>query len=376
MPTALVAGPFSSPDPASQATLDSLSRALPGWETVAVASRTGIARALRGADAAILTGQVLGETGADADGPDAATALTLLAASRALGRPTALLGIGAGPLRNRRQRALARRLVQAADLLILRDDVSARHLELAGAQAPFRVGADPAWLALGGGAEATPSADGAAANGGAPAAAANSTAPGAGRERSVLVALDRRACGAAQVPRLASALAGLAQAGVEVRLQPWHRRDAEGRGDRDHAVAAELASRLQTPVRMLEPLADLRSSAAALAGCGVALCVAPHALISAAAAAIPAVALDGCPGVASLARRLEQPLLGPDATAAEIAAAVLGSLERDPAPEAAKRREIAAAEEGLRLLRLLLSEGESEDSGEISGLSLKPGAQA
>ena len=43
---------------------------------------------------------------------------------------------------------LARSIVRAADLLILRDEESAVHLAEFGAPTPVRVGADPAWTLL------------------------------------------------------------------------------------------------------------------------------------------------------------------------------------------------------------------------------------
>jgi polysaccharide pyruvyl transferase WcaK-like protein len=371
MPTALLVGPFGAPEPGADAALGAFRQALPGWRTIVACgdpaaleaeqgrvavdlnSRRALLRALLRADATILAGYPLDAVPDSSLQPGLGDSVALLAASKALGRPTALVGVGAGPLTQRRARTLSRWLVRVADLLVLRDDASARQLERTGAAAPFRVGADPAWLAL----------DGVSAD--APRRPAGPS--------SVVVALDRRAGGGGLVRRLAAALKIVAAAGVEVKLQPWTRYPDDGG---DHGLAAELGSLLDSPVQLIAPLDDLRQAPRALAGSDVVLALAPHALIAGAAAAIPSVAIAGQPGTESLARRLEQPVLAASSEPATIAETILASLDRQPPPEGAKRREIATAKETFRLLRLLLSEGESDGAGEISGLSLRPRGRA
>ena len=72
-------------------------------------------------------------------------ACLLAAAAKASGKQVALVGVGAGDLRGRQARALARWLVRRVDLLVLRDEESASALAGVGAPAPFWIGADPAW---------------------------------------------------------------------------------------------------------------------------------------------------------------------------------------------------------------------------------------
>ena len=72
----------------------------------------------------------------------------LAAVTRALRKPFALVGVGAAPLHGASARGLARAIVRAADLLILRDEESAAHLAAIGAPTPIRVGADAAWTLL------------------------------------------------------------------------------------------------------------------------------------------------------------------------------------------------------------------------------------
>jgi polysaccharide pyruvyl transferase WcaK-like protein len=99
-----------------------------------------------------------------------------------------------------------------------------------------------------------------------------------------------------------------------------------------------------------------------------------HALIAAAAAGVPAVAVACQPAIAGLARRLDQPLIDDDAPAAAIAAVIASALEREPPRPNAVEGQIATAAEGFRLLRVLLSEGRSEEVVELSGLPLRRGS--
>ncbi|MBS1883185.1 MAG: hypothetical protein JSS97_09535, partial [Actinobacteria bacterium] len=67
-------------------------------------------------------------------------------------------------------------------------------------------------------------------------------------------------------------------------------------------------------------------------------------------------------------------LVDADADATAIAAAIAATLVREPPRPNAVAGQIATAEESFRLLRLLLSEGRSEDeTGELSGLPLRRG---
>ncbi|HEY2054071.1 MAG TPA: polysaccharide pyruvyl transferase family protein [Solirubrobacterales bacterium] len=377
MPSALLAGHFGPTDAGETATLGAFERALPDWTPVLASSdpaasgaahgcRTvdarrplALVRAAARADASVLAGWSIGEDGGARPGLRAAVAL--VAAAKLRGRPTALLGISARGGRSAWEGRLSRRLLGGADLVVLRDEVSARHLEAAGVPGPFRIGTDPAWLDV-----QDRRADGGVCNHPPPAGVNADAGP---RPRRVVVAIEARGCPAGLIARLGEALAALAAAGVEIALQPWGTTAGDGR---DHGVVAELAGRIGRPVQVLEPLPDLGAGSAAT---GAVVALGSHALIAAAAAGVPAVAVACEPAIADLARRLDQPLVPADASVVAVRAAIAAALDREPALPNAVEGQIATAEEGFRLLRVLLSEGRSDEVTELSGLPLRRGPQ-
>ncbi|HEU4977900.1 MAG TPA: polysaccharide pyruvyl transferase family protein [Solirubrobacteraceae bacterium] len=276
------------------------------------------------------------------------SALGVAAGTQATGAPLALVGVGATHLAGRRARALAAMVVRRAGLLVLRDEESARLLASAGAPAPFRVGADPAWTAI-----APPPADG-------------------WRGDAAIVALSSLAGGPALPRRLARVLAPLQRAGLRVRLQPWQ---VLGTAADDLALARALARELPDRAEIVPPPATLEDAADLFTGARVVVALRFHALLAAAAAGVPAVAYAHEVKLAALARRLGQRVVGPagdpDAIGAEIAAAARDGLA--PAPRAAIERERERAGEGMALLRLLLSGGHDDDPARVSGLELVPG---
>ncbi|MBS1885916.1 MAG: polysaccharide pyruvyl transferase family protein [Actinobacteria bacterium] len=377
MPSALLAGHFGPSDAGESATLGAFERALPEWTPVLATSDPAATHAAHGcrvvdarrpaavvmaaarADAAVLAGWSIGADGAAR--PGLRTALALVTAAKLRGRPTALLGISARGGRSAWEERLSRRLLGGADLVVLRDELSARHLESAGVPGPFRIGTDPAWGDVQDG-----RATGTVCN---HPRIAGVNADSASRPRRIVVAIEARGCPPGLIGRLGDALAAPAAGGAEIALQPWAA-SAEGR---DHGLVAELAGRIGRPVQVLEPLPDLGAGRTSLAGIGAVVALGSHALIAAAAAGVPAVAIACEPAIADLARRLDQPLVAADASTAEIAAAIGAALEHEPALPNAVEGQIATAEEGFRLLRLLLSEGRSEEVGELSGLPLRRG---
>lgn len=366
MPSALLAGPFGSSDAGEAATLGAFERALPGWTPVVASGDPGATRSSHGcatvdsgrhlamlraaaaADATVLAGWSIGAP--DDGAPGLGSAVALLLAAKLCGHPTALLGISAGRARSDWQRRLRRWLLREADLVVLRDELSAHHLEAAGVPGPFRIGADPAWLDVHGHWRSGPPAPG---------------------PRRVVVAIEARACPPDLVGRLGEALGALARQGVEIGLQPWHGPSPDGG---DHGLTAELAGRIGEPVRVLAPLPDLGGAGReALAGAGAVVALGSHALIAAAAAGAAAVAVACEPAIASLARQLDQPLVAADAGGVEIADAIAAALDHAPPLPNAVEGQIATAEEGFRLLRVLLSEGRSDEVDELSGLPLRGG---
>ncbi len=378
MPSALLAGHFGPSGAGESATLGAFERALPEWTPVLATSdpeatraahdcRTvdarqplAVVRAAARADASVLAGWSIGA--ADGMRPGLRTALALVAAAKLRGRPTALLGISARGGRSAWEGRLSRRLLGGADLVVLRDEVSARHLEAAGVQGPFRIGTDPAWLDV----QDRP-ARATVCN---CSRIAGTTADGGSRPRRLVVAIEARGCPADLVARLGEALARLAEDGVEIAMQPWIAAAVDWR---DHGLIAELAGRIGRPVPVLEPLPDLGAGDASIAGAGAVVALGSHALIAAAAAGVPAVAVACEPAIADLARRLDQPLVPADASVVAIRAAIADSLVHEPALPNAVEGQIATAEEGFRLLRVLLSEGQSDEVTELSGLPLRRG---
>jgi polysaccharide pyruvyl transferase WcaK-like protein len=377
-PSALLAGHFGPTDAGETATLGAFRRALPEWTPVLASSDPAATRAAHGcrtvdarrplavvraaarADASVLAGWSIGE-GEDAR-PGLRTAVALVAAAKLRGRPTALLGISARGGRSAFEGRLSRRLLGGADLVVLRDEVSARHLAAAGVEGPFRIGTDPAWLDV-----QDRRADGTVCN---RSRIAGTDADGESRPRRVVVAIEARGCPDELVARLGEALAGLAAGGVEIALRPWGTTAGEGR---DPGLVAELAGRIGRPVQVLEPLPDLGAGSGAMAAAGAVVALGSHALIAAAAAGVAAVAVACEPAIADLARRLDQPLVPADASVVAIRTAIAAALDHEPALPNAVEGQIATAEEGFRLLRVLLSEGQSDEVTELSGLPLRRG---
>jgi polysaccharide pyruvyl transferase WcaK-like protein len=264
----------------------------------------------------------------------------LAALTRALRKPLALVGVGAAALGGAPARRLARGIVHAADLLILRDDESAGHLAATGAPTPIRVGADCAWILLPDPEDAHRPQDG-----------------------PVVVALSHLAGGVDLAERLAAGLEPVVAAGLGVRLDPWQ-------PDGDRELAAAIAERVGAEIA--PPPRDMAGARAGMAGARLVLAQRFHSLVAAASAGVPALAVAHEPKLTGLARRLGQPTIADDAPPQDLAAAVLGALDTAPASAAAVRRERAAAEDGFRLLRVLLARGRSDEAAHVEGLALRP----
>jgi polysaccharide pyruvyl transferase WcaK-like protein len=358
----LAAGAFGQRSPGDEAVLTALRAGLSDWEMTATShdprtteathgcravqarNPVSVGRALSRSDAVVIAGGTVLEA-SRGDRARLRTAVALIAAARATGKPVAMVGVGAGSLPGRGARRLGGEAVRHADLTILRDDQSARRLADAGISGPFRVGADLAWAALGEPElEPAPHGDGA-----------------------VAVALTDSLRDLAE--RLSLALDEVARSGIEVALQPWQ----AARGGRDDVrVAAEIAGRIDAPVRVLSRPVGIHMAAERVAGCGVVVALRRHALIAAAIAGTPALALAREPGLAALAKRLAQSTVPAGASPRELAAATLEARAQPPSTRAAIRGEMTSADESMRLLRVLLSRGELDEVGDLTGLPLKP----
>jgi polysaccharide pyruvyl transferase WcaK-like protein len=394
--TVFLAGAFGQGNPGDEALLSAFARELGHLDPVASTSDPQATAATHGvtaverddmprvgreiarADAVVVAGGTIFKTLHPSCGRAPLSLLrrtaALAAATRALRKPLALVGVGAAPLRGRAARSLTRRIIRSANLLILRDEESAGHLAAAGAPTPIRVGADAAWtLVPEQRAEPAALADAAATPDG-PAvlmrSATGAHAPvaldGAGDGRPVVVALSHLAGGPELAERLAAGLRPVVDAGLPVRLDPWQ-------PDGDAELAAAVATRLDDPrVSVAAPPADLDEARESMDGARLVLAQRFHALVAAAGAGVPALAVAHEPKLEGLARRLEQPAVAADAPPATLAGEVLRAVDGPPAPPAAIERERASAAEAFRLLRVLLARGRSDEAVDIDGLALRP----
>jgi len=357
-----LAGAFGQGNPGDEALLAAFTRALrdhapiaASTDPAATAAEHGIAavgrddlrrvaREVARADAVVVAGGTVFKALHPSCGRAPLSLLRRTAAvagvSKALRKPLALVGVGAAPLHGPAARALARVIVRAADLLVLRDEESATHLAELGATTPFRVGADSAWTLV-------------------------PDPPAAAPRGPVVVALSHLAGGRELADGLAAGLAPVLDAGIPVRLDPWQR-------DGDAALAAAVVARLGDRVQLAPPPADLLAARERMLGARLVLAQRFHALVAAASAGVPALAVAHEPKLVGLARRLDQPAVAADAPPATLASAVLSALDAAPPSLAAVRRERAAAEDGFRLLRVLLARGRSDEAVDVDGLALRP----
>jgi polysaccharide pyruvyl transferase WcaK-like protein len=372
-PQVLLAGAFGQGNPGDEALLGAFARALPDHAAVAASTLPAsthaehgveavrrddvqaLARSIASSDAVVIAGGTIFKTLHPACGRNRLALLgrtaALAAATRALRKPLALVGVGAGRLDSPLATRLTRWVVRRSDLLVLRDEESAARLAAAGAPTPFRVGADPAWSLV-----ATP-----------PMAPGRRPAP-AGEPR-VVVALSHVAGGRELADRVAAGLAPAVAAGLPVQLQPWQVDLGEGGDER---LAASVNHRLGGRAEILPPPRDLRAASEGFAGARLVVALRFHALVAAAAAGVPVLAFAHEPKLEGGARRLGQPAVSPDAPPDALADGVLAALDGIPAPIAAVERERRRAEEGFRLLRVLLARGRTDEAVELHGLPLRP----
>ena len=325
-----------------------------GQEQVRIVAPTarGVGTALRSVDAVVVAGGTVFKTLHPSTGrhPLGLLARTRLlqATARANGVPFALVGVGAADLGSRAAARLARSIAGRADLLVLRDEESASVLRGVGAPGPFRVGADPAWTILD-----TPS-----------------VRPVRER-REVVVAISHLAASDAGrlTERLVHLVEPLVAQGVPVALQPWQA---------DHGADSELARavhrRVGQPglVTVVERPRSLHDAVEAFRGAAAVIGLRHHALVAAAEARCPFLAVAHEPKLAALARRLGEPAVPTHAPAAVLARAAVELLSREPADARLVAREKAAADRTMRLLRVLVSGGEHDELLDRDRLELTP----
>jgi polysaccharide pyruvyl transferase WcaK-like protein len=351
MPTALLVGAFGQHNPGDDALAEAFVAALPGWRILmATSSPRAVARALVSSDALVVAGGTIFKTLHPGCGRRPLSllrrAVALTAVARALGKPRAMVGVGAGMLDSSMSRRLSRALVRQTDLLVLRDEESAEVLAAAGAPAPFRVGSDATWTLL------------------------DPPPPGLRRAgRRIVVALSFLAGGAELPDRLARALAPLVDDGFDVRLQPWQ---VERDGLDDLALAEALNERLPRRLPVLTQPAGLAQARDVFGGADLVVGLRFHALVAAAAAGTAFVAVAHEPKHAGLARRLGQGVVAATEPPAALTRGIHDALHRPPPSPEAVRAEIDAAEASMQLLRVLLAAGRAPGAVEIEGLPLSP----
>jgi polysaccharide pyruvyl transferase WcaK-like protein len=333
---------LTSSDPAA-------TRARTGLDAIGSADGAGLWRAVRAADGVVLVdGALRGTRTPGRHARDLRTAaLRLCLAARAIGKPVALFTVAADGLATPGARLRARTLVRCADLVVLRDRTSADALARAGAPTPLRVGADATWAAL------------------APARLAD--APDAGAPpRDELIAVMNAGQAARDTPlRLGTALGRVAaDRGLSVRLVPWRLRGA-GADDLDlaRAVAAHIPG-----ADVDVPPADLGQMRTLAVRAAVVLTGRLHALHAAASAGAPVLTLSARGEERLLAHDLGQATVHPAARPSTIADRLSAAIDGPPPHVAVVAGHEQAAERSLRLLRLLLARGASDD--DLAGISL------
>jgi polysaccharide pyruvyl transferase WcaK-like protein len=379
VPTALLAGAFGQRNPGDEALLTSFTDALPGWRTIvtaanpaAVADRRGRAipstapdalSAALAADAVIFAGGTVFKTLSPATGRHRhallARGVALARGARLLGRPVALVGVGAGLLPDRRARLLARMLATSADMLVLRDEASAQILADAGVPQPMRIGADAAWTLF--------------------APPVGSGSVGRPERGPLVVTLSRHAGGARHVPTLAAGIAELLASRTDVDgivLEPWQVGGPERDDDLELAGQMRRALRVaaRTDVTIAPSPESVRAASASYRQARVVLGQRFHSLIAAAAAGTPFVAFAHEAKCAALAARLGQQSLRPGGAIRDVAPTIARALD-GPAPD---RADVAGlihtAETMLELMRSVVQRGSGGYPRDLRALRLEPEA--
>jgi polysaccharide pyruvyl transferase WcaK-like protein len=109
-----------------------------------------------------------------------------------------------------------------------------------------------------------------------------------------------------------------------------------------------------------------------MVGTGAVLSCRFHALLAAGAAGVPAVAVAHESKLAALARRLGQSAVPVRFNPAVLAELVLAAVTTPGPAPAGVKEQISLAEEGFRLLRMVLSGGDSGEADTLRALPLAP----
>jgi polysaccharide pyruvyl transferase WcaK-like protein len=140
----------------------------------------------------------------------------------------------------------------------------------------------------------------------------------------------------------------------------------------DRCIVDPLVRRFGPSIEVVPTPESMVAATRSMVGVGSVLSFRFHALVAAAAAGVPTVAVAHENKLGAMSRRLEQFAAPVDFDAAALANQVERAV-RGPGPTPAVIKEqIDLAEEGFRLLRVLLSGGRSEDAASLGALPLAP----
>ncbi len=328
--------------------------------TAIASSHASMIRAARRADVIVVAGgtifKSLHPTSGRRPGSLLVNTSAMLAAAKVRGTAVAMVGVGADDLTSRSTRAMASWVVRHTDLMILRDEESAAVLAKAGAPGPFWVGADLAW---------------------AQAQEIGTVQPLGKRRPTITVALSHLAGDERMVRNLATALAPLAERFV-IQLQPWQ----VGGSDQDTRLAERIRALMlgdssqQTgspSIRIVDAPVGLLDAAASMAGNDLVVALRFHAILAAALAGVPSMAISHEPKLAGLSRRLRQLAVPAHSSSDVLSAAVRHSLAGQPATAEVIRSEMLAAEQSIDLLRMLADRGAIDHPADTLAMSLTHG---
>jgi polysaccharide pyruvyl transferase WcaK-like protein len=133
-----------------------------------------------------------------------------------------------------------------------------------------------------------------------------------------------------------------------------------------------VVGRLGSSVEVVPTPESLDAAVQSMVGAGAALTSRFHGLIAASAAGVPSVAVTHEAKLAALARRLDQRTVPVDFTPAALAGEVTAALGAPGPAPAAIKEEMEKADEGFRLLRVLLAGGRSDEADSLGALPLAP----
>ena len=334
-------------DPAEAAAL--------GCEPVRTSRPEAVGRAAAKVDAIVIGGGTIFKTMHPAAGrrPLAllANVAALAATSTLRGRPLALLGVGASDLADWRSRALARFIVRRPTCWSC--ETRSRPGRCSGPVRLVRSG----WVRIPRG--------------------LSSARPrlGTPADSSVLVVPSTYAVAAdgwdGMVQRTADTVGHLLDAGLRVHLQVWQRRTPATPID-DERIVRALQRRFGHTILVQPAPSSLADAVSVMADMTTVVSFRFHALIAAAAAGVPTVAVAHETKLGAIARRLEQRVASVDFQPAALAKLILLQLAAPAPGPAVVKEQIDLADEGFRLLRVLLSGGRSEEADALGALPLTP----